>query len=88
MTVDADSGVVSLATGLVTEGSEVTAAFVARDSSGASARFTLILRVAIVEAMYLSGGNNGTDLGDVWRSTDGVIWERTAATAFSGRRGA
>ena len=87
LTVDADSGVVSLATGLVTEGSEITAVFVARDSSGASARFTMSLRVAIVEGMYLAGGNNGTDLGDVWRSTDGVYWERTASGAFPGRRG-
>ena len=59
MTVEADTGVVSI-TGGLTVGSDVVAVFAVRDEVGGSVRFTLSLEV-VAEALgqgviYMSGG--------------------------------
>ena len=83
-----NSGEVSLATALATEGSSEMAVFEVQDGRGDSGRFTLSLRVAVVEAMYLIGGHSGTPnshSNQVWRSTNGADWTRIASGPFSGR---
>ena len=83
------SGEVSLATALATEGSREIAVFEVRDGRGDLGLFTLSLRVAVVEAMYLIGGlysdTPNSRSNGVWRSTNGADWTRIASAPFSGR---
>ena len=92
VTVDAETGVVSLVTALPA-GSLETVVFVVRDEIGGSARFTMSLRVddsgALVteygDVMFLVGG---VFRNDVWRSVDGVSWISVPVSGdvFSRRR--
>ena len=94
VTVEADTGVVSI-TGGLTVGSDVVAVFAVRDEVGGSVRFTLSLEV-VAEALgqgviYMSGGSSGGDgpgkFADVWRwSADGDNWELVNGAAPFGKR--
>ena len=97
LAVDAGSGVVSVTGGLAAD-SMVTAVFAVRDGEGSVASLSLHLRVGRSagdyweEAMYLIAGHvsgqfgTADEVADVWRSTDGEVWELVnAGTAFSAR---